>query len=183
MVKMVLVAGLLGAVVLIVWTFVLNGILGFQSSIDMNRVAAESQVHEVLKDHVVEPGRYIFNPDPAVEGEPPGEGPVFSVLNGGVGHESAGSLMLVGLVVFLLAPMIGAWMLAQTSSRVRSSYVRKVMFFVALGLLLAVFSDVPRFGIGGYPLNDALALAANDLVMWTLVGLVVAWRIRPLERE
>ena len=91
--------------------------------------------------------------------------------------------MLVGLVVFFLAPMIGAWMLSQTSRRVRSSYARKVLFFVAIGLLFALFSDMAKFGIGSYPIKDAMAFAANDIVMWTLVGLVVAWRIQPQEAD
>jgi hypothetical protein len=39
-----------------------------------------------------------------------------------------------------------------------------------------------RFGIagwGGADCNDALILAAHDIIVWTLVGLVVAWRIKP----
>jgi len=57
----VLSAGVLGAVVLIVWTIVVNGVFGFQSSIDMKQVPAEDQVYEVLRQHVVEPGRYILD--------------------------------------------------------------------------------------------------------------------------
>jgi len=181
--KTVIVAGLLGGVVLIVWTFVVNGLFGFQSRIDMNQIAAEREVYEVLKEHFVQPGRYLCNPAPAADGRGPTEGPVFSVLYSGVGHESAGSLMLSGLLVFLIAPLIGAWLLSQTSRRVRASYLRKVLFFVAIGLLLAVFTDIPKFGIGNYRLADALAFAANNLLMWTIVGLVVAWRIRPMEND
>lgn len=179
MTKRVIDAGLLGGVVLIVWTFVVNGILGFQASIDMKEIPAERHVYETLREHIVEPGRYICNPELTLEGQFPAEEPVFSVLYGGMGHESAGGLMLVGLVVFLLAPMIGAWMLSQTSSRTLSSYPRKVFFFVTIGMLLAVFSRVTSFGIGSYPVKDAIALAAHDIIVWTLVGLVVAWRIRP----
>jgi len=87
--------------------------------------------------------------------------------------------MLVGFVVFLVAPLIGAWLLSQASNRVQSSYVRKVLFFVALGLLLALTSDIPKFGIGDYPLEDALAFAANRIIVWSLIGLVVAWRTKP----
>jgi hypothetical protein len=175
----VLSAGLLGAVVLIAWTFVVNGVLGFQSRLDMKQIPAERQVYEVLQQHIVEPGRYIFNPPSTTAGQPPGEGPVFSALFSGVGHEAAGGLMVVGLVGFLLAPLLGAWLLAQASDQILASHLRKVLFFVALGLLLALVADIPKYGIGNYPLPDALAYAGNRLVAWTLVGLVVAWRITP----
>ncbi len=180
MTKRVIVAGLLGTVVLLVWTFVANGVFGFRPGIDMKKIPAERQVYEILSRHISDPGRYMCNPQLTPEMRFPAEEPVFSVLYGGVGHGSAGSLMLVGLVVFLVAPMIGAWMLSQTSDRVLASYPRKVLFFVAIGLLFAVFGELTRFGIGGYPLRDALLLAAHDVFAWTLIGLVVAWRVRPV---
>ena len=177
--KRVIIAGLMGALVLIVWTFVVNGLLGFQARIDMKQLPAEREVYEVLKEHVAEPGRYACNPEVNPERGFPGEEPVFSVLYGGMGHEAAGKLMLVGLVVFVLSPIIGAWMLSQASDRVLASYCRKVMFFVAIGLLFAIYNHVASSGIGGYPFKDAIALAANDIVVWMLMGLVVAWRLKP----
>lgn len=177
--KNVIGAGLLGGVVLILWTFVANGVFGFQSRIDMRQLSAEAQVYETLKEHIRIPGRYTVNPQLTAEGRFPDGEPVFSVLYGGVGHEAAGSLMLLGLVLFLLTPVIGAWMLSQTSVRVLSSYGRKVLFFTAIGLLFAIYGDLTSYGIGNYPLNGALAFAAYHMVTWTLVGLAVAWRIRP----
>lgn len=177
--KKVIVAGLLGGVVLMVWTVVVNGILGFQARVEMKEMAGEREVYEVLKQHVVEPGRYVCNPELTAERRFPEGEPVFSVLYGGVGHEAAGGLMLVGLIVFILAPIIGAWMLSQASRRVLTSYPRKVLFFIAIGLLFALFADVMKYGIGGYPAGDTLLLAANHVAVWTLVGLVVAWRLTP----
>ena len=179
MLKKVIVSGLLGGVVLIVWGFVVNGIFGFNSSMNLNQIPDERQVYEILKESIVEPGRYICNPELTLSGSFPGEEPVFSIHYSGMGHESAGGQVLVQLVVLFLAPMIGAWMLSATSRRTISSYPRKVLFFVAIGLLFAAFSDLMNFGIDGYSLNDALILAAHDIIVWTLVGLVVAWRIKP----
>lgn len=131
----------------------------------MRTLPAERQVYEVLKEHVVEPGRYTVNPELTPERGFPEAEPVFSVTYSGMGHEGAGGLMLVGLFVFLFAPMIGAWMLSQSSRRVPSSYFRKVLFFVAIGLLFALFGALMSFGIGGYPVRDAIVLAANNLVV------------------
>ena len=181
--KNVVSAGLLGGIVLIVWTFVANGLFGFQARIDMNQVPAEQQVYEALQEHVDTPGRYTINPQLTADGRFPDDEPVFSVLYGGMGHEAAGGLMLIGLVLYLLAPMIGAWMLSQSSVRVLTSYGRKVLFFTAIGLLFAIYGDLTSYGIGNDPLNDALAFAAFHIVTWTLVGLVVAWRIRAPQRD
>jgi hypothetical protein len=179
MMKRVIGAGLLGGMVLIVWTFVVNGLFGLQASIDMKPIPAEQQVYRTLKEHIVHPGRYICNPGLDADGRfPPGE-PVFSVIRGGMGHESAGGLMLFGLALFFLAPMIGAWLLSRASRRVLASYPRKVLFFVCLGLLAALVGDLHAFGIGGYPLRDTLILAANSIIVWTLVGLAAAWRLKP----
>jgi hypothetical protein len=178
MTKRVIVAGLLGGVVLILLSAV-NGMLGFRARIDMKEIPAERQVYEVLKETITEPGRYICNPALTSEGRFPGDAPVFSILYSGMGHETAGTQMLVGLVAFLLAPTIGAWMLSLTSARILSSYPRKVLFFAAIGLLFAVFGNLANSGIGSYPPRDTLILAGYDIVLWTLVGLVVAWRIRP----
>ena len=104
---------------------------------------------------------------------------MFSILYGGMGHEAAGGHMLIGLVVFLLAPMVAAWMLSQTSERVMRSYTRKVLFFAGIGLLLATIGDLTKYGIGGYPARDVALMAAHEIVLWTVVGLVVAWRLRP----
>jgi hypothetical protein len=180
MLKKVIVSGLLGGVILIAWAFVVNGILGFKSSVDMKPISDERQVYEILKANIVEPGRYICNPELSVSGSFPSEEPVFSIHYSGMGHESAGGLMLFQVVVFLLAPMIAAWMLSATSGRILASYPLKVLFFAAIGLIVAVYGDLVQFGIDSYRLGDALMLAAYDVVAWTLVGLVVAWQIKPV---
>jgi len=178
MLKKLIVSGLLGCVILVAWMFVVNAIFGFKGSIDRKQLPDERQVYEILKAGIVEPGRYICNPEPTWEGFPDGE-PVFSILYGGVGHEFAGPHMLCELLLFFLAPALAAWMLSVTSERILSSYPRKVLFFVMIGLMFAIFDDLRDFGIGSYPLKDAFMLAVHDVVVWTLIGLVVAWWIRP----
>lgn len=178
MMKKVIVAGLLGWVVLMVSTFVANGIFGFASSINMKPIANERQVYMMLKDNIIEPGRYICNPEPTVMGFPGGE-PVYGILYSGFGHEAAGWGSLVEMFIGLFASMIAAWMLSMTADRIMSSYIRRVLFFTTIGLFLAVFSEISKFGIGGSPLGIALILAVYDILQWTLVGLVVAWRMKP----
>lgn len=179
MLRKAIVAGLLGGVVLLAWTFVLNGVFGFRKSIDMKPIPDERQVYQVLRASIVAPGRYIANPQPSASGTFPDEEPVFGIHYSGLGHGSAGEVMLSQLPVFFLAPVIGAWMLSLASRRVLASYPRKVLFFAAIGLLQAIYGELMSFGIDGYPLLDALVLAAYGIISWTLAGLVVAWRLQP----
>lgn len=177
--KKIIISGILGCIVLIVWVFIVNVIFGFQARIDMKQIPEERQVYEIIKEYIVVPGRYIFNPKPTPEGGSPDGEPVFGIFYGGVGHEAAGNQMTVELLVFFLVATIGAWMLSQTSERILDSYPRKVLFFTAIGLVIALFSDMRNFGIASYPLKDALMLALNHVIVWTLMGLVIAWRIKP----
>lgn len=181
MLKKVFIAGVLGEIVLIVWAFVVNGILGFQASIDMKQIDTQSQVYEVLNVHIVAPGRYVLNPELTQEGIFPAEEPVYSVLYSGIGHESAGRLMLIRLLISFLSVIIAAWLLSQASDRILSNYLRRVLFFMAIGLLMAILNDLTKYNIGGYPLKDAMLLALNQIISWTLVGLVVAWKMKPIQ--
>ena len=174
MARRVVVSGVLGAIVLIVWAFIANAILGLGPGISMRTVANERQVYDLLKANVEAPGGYIVNPPLDQSGAFTGGEPVFSLRYSGVGHESAGIMLLFELAIAFIAAMIAAALLWIASDRVRSSYLRRVMFFSTIGLLIGIFSDLTHFGIGGHPLSSALLLAANSLVSWTLVGLAVS---------
>lgn len=177
--KRIVSAGVLAGIVLTVWAFVVNGLLGFQARIDMKRISSERQVYELLRESIPAPGRYACNPPLTPEGRFPEGQPVFSVLYGGMGHEAAGRLMLVGLASFFLAPLLGAWLLSHASAEVLKSLPRKVLFFTGIGLLIAMFSDLQAFGIGGYPARDALLIGANHVLAWTAAGLAAARPLRP----
>lgn len=176
--KRFLVAGVWGGAVLIVWVFVVDGLLGVERSVEMKRIPNERVVYETLRRNIAEPGGYLCNPELTPDRVYPGDAPVFAIRYSGVGHASAGQEMLIGLLVCLVAPVLGAWLLSKTSAETQASYPQKVLFFVVLGVVVALFGDIGRFGIGGYPMRDALALALRDTASWALVGLVVAWRIR-----
>jgi hypothetical protein len=158
---------------------VINGLFGFRNSLDMNQIPAEREVYEILRESIVKPGRYVCNPELTSLGTFPDGEPVFSIHFSGMGHESAGRLMVFQLALFFVAPTIGAWTLSVSSARILASYHRRVLFFAAVGLLLATYGVLQNFGIDGYSLGDTLMLAGRDVISWTLVGLAVAWGIQP----
>ena len=179
MAKRVVWAGLIGGIAMSLWTFIVNGILRFGVRMNMKVVANEPEVYEMLTASVVEPGRYVINPagTPGV-GFPLNE-PVFGLTYSGFGHEAAGALMWLGLVTMFAATILAAWMLSRTSARFRSSYVRRALYFTAIGVLFAVSVDLDSFGIAGRPLGDALILGVHRIMMWTFVGLFAAWFMKP----
>ena len=175
----VILAGLLGGLVLMVWFVIVDGILGFKRGMEMNTVADERSVYAFLVDHVPEPGRYVVNPEILPAQAFPEHDPVFSVQYSGLGHADAGREILLGLVVMLLAPVVGAWLLFNASSRVLSGYGSRIVFFSAIGLVFTLFGVMTRFGLASYSLGNAVALSAHDLAAWIVAGLVVAWFVRP----
>jgi len=183
MIKRILLPAALGFLVLFVWTFLVNGMFGFNARLTMNTPPDEVAVYEMLKEHIVDGGVYISNPqaDPEV-GFPWGE-PVFSISYAGFGHEAAGRMQLVRMVVAFSSMLLVAGLLSVTSPRVRSRYTTRVLFVVGLGVLVVLLADIPRLGIGGYPVNTALLFAANRIVLWTLIGLVMAWATRGSPEE
>jgi hypothetical protein len=174
MAKRVIVAGVLGAVALMVWTLVSNGIFGFNARLRMNSVQNERAVYEVLKANVIAPGAYVVNPEPVPEKGYPFEEPVFGLHYAGFGHEVAGRMALFHPAILLVSSLLVALLLSMTSSSVLSRYWFKVLFVVVIGGLFAVFGDLTKFEIGGYPARTALLIAAYDIVTWALAGLVIA---------
>ena len=177
--KKVLIGGLLGGFVLIAWLIVVDGILGFKRSIEMNQLPNERIVYEFLKEHITEPGRFICNPEVTPEQSFPGDDPIFAVHYTGLGHDDAGQEMILGLVVMFLAPIIGAWLLWNASSRVLSRYLSRFLFFVIIGVVVVLFGILARFGLASYSFSDAVALIIHDFTAWVLAGLIVAWKVSP----
>ena len=178
MARRILVSGLLGAIVLVAWTVVVNAVFGFAARMDMNPVPNERAVYALLEEQIAQPGAYLANPAPSANGEfPPGE-PVYGIRYGGVGHEAAGRLLVIDLLTALVASIVVAGLLSVSSTRILSRYAYRVLYVASIGFLLAVFGDVPKYGIGGYPARDALLLAANHVVSWTLAGAAMAWGMR-----
>lgn len=177
--KRVILAGLVGGLVMIVWLVVADGILGLRRGIDMTQVPHERAVYGFLVEHVTEPGRYVVNPE-VIPGQGfPGGDPIFAVHYTGLGHDDAGQEMLTGLVVALLSCVAGAWLLANSSARIQSRYGSRVLYFSVIGLVMALFGVGARFGLAAYPMDSALALGGHDLAAWVLAGLVVASLVKP----
>ncbi len=175
MVFRTLVAGILGFVVLAVWTFTVNSVFFFTARMEMNRVLDEPAVHRVLTTNVPAPGAYLVNPRLTADGRFPGGEPVFGVTYSGMGHEAAGPMMLVNMVLGLVSAWLVAGLLAAASPRVLGTWPGRIGLVTAVSALIALTGDVSRVGIGGYPVGTAVPIALVRLGGWTLAGVAMAW--------
>lgn len=180
MLRKIIFAGLTGGITLMVWAFLVNGIFGFRYRMDMKQVPNETQVYQILKQNIVEPGRYLCNPALTESETFPENEPVFSILYGGIGHEAAGPMSVILDFIFaIITATLCAWLLSLTSEKIISGYFSRVFFIVLIGLLFAFFSDLKKYGIGNYPLSDTLIITLHNIILWTVLGLVISLFIKP----
>ena len=100
MIKKLLVGGLLGGLTLLAAAVVSSSILPYRHEITMKRIPDERLVHEVLRQSLVEHGRYVCLLGPPLQEQGGGEAyenPVFSIHHNGLGHESAGKALVLDL--------------------------------------------------------------------------------------
>ncbi len=177
--RRILIGGLLGGIVMIAWFIVADGILGLKRTIDMKKLPNERVVYAFLIENITTPGRYVCNPEVLPEQRFPGGAPIFAVQYSGLGHDDAGQEMFIGLIVALLAPLAGAWLLGNASGRIRSRYGSRILFLAMIGIVLFLFGTASRFSLSAYSFGDAVTLAGHDLAAWLAAGLVVAGVVKP----
>jgi hypothetical protein len=176
MVKRILVAGTLGGLTLMVWSAFVNIVFGFAARTQMTPVPNERAVYDLLASQHMAPGAYLANPA-LVNGRFPDGAPVFGIHYAGFGHETAGLMMLMDLVLWISAGMLAAWLLANASPRVLARYVSRVGYVTAFGVLTVVLAILPRYGIGGLPAQLVLMIATNHLAGWFVSALIIARRL------
>jgi len=175
--KRLLVPGLLGVGVLLVWMLIVNVLLGFRPRMEMKRVPNEDHVYAVLAVNVTEPGQYLCNPEPLPDGSPDRDAASYGILYSGVGHGSTGARILSrSMIVF--APLLATWLLSLMPDVLLRSWLRKTLVFTAIGLVIALSVRLQEFGVAARTPGDALKLAIHDVVLWTVMGVAVGWRLR-----
>jgi len=124
--KQILVAGLLGGIVMLLWLFISNAILPIKSSLIHKIAPNQLAIHQALKENITEPGTYSCPYLGRVEETQMPDyrnQPVYSITYSGYTHGSpaSGTFFLPIIIVFIV-PTIAAWMLAGTSDRILSKY-------------------------------------------------------------
>ena len=183
MVKDILISGVLGGIVMflgLAGSLLIPGAMGHET---IRPVPDQAEIHAALKERITEPGTYAvpyLRPEEASSFETYGDEPLYEIRYKGYTHNTVPGFKNPGVLAFLLAPMIATWLLSRASSSVLSRYSRRVLFVTVLGLFLAVGGDWVRALADETPVSGLAASTFASIVTWLLVGLVVAWRIRPV---
>lgn len=181
--KQILLAGLLGGIVILMWSIVSQTMLPFKRYYTLKTFPDQLEIHRLLKERITQPGIYVcpyFSTyEEAIQLESYGDQPIFSISYTGATHNTVGSLLSLCVLAIFVAPTIAAWMLSVTSPKILSSYARRVVFVAALGLFLAIFGDWLRQMEDTQPTGLIVFLMVNSLITWVLAGLVIAWRVKP----
>jgi hypothetical protein len=180
--KNVWLAGFLGGVVMFIWLFISNAVLPLKSSMIHKVVPNQLEVHQALKENITEPGTYscpyLSHEEEAAMPDYRSQ-PIYSITYHGSTHGDPGSTgALLPIVLIFVVTTIAAWMLSVTSERSRSSYARRVLFVALIGAIVASYGDLLQLSFGPQPRDYLVFLAVNNLITWTLVGLVVAACVR-----
>jgi len=181
--KNILISGVLGGAVMFVVMLAGRLFLPGVGNSEFRTMPGQVPIHAALKERITEPGTYIcpyLPPDqggalfPDYQNEP-----IFAVTYRGHTHATVPGFASVGILSFLLAPMAAAWLLTQASARVLATYSRRVLFVATLGLFVTVSADLLRGLTEELPFPAVAGMAVVRLITWTLIGLVLAWRIKP----
>lgn len=180
MIKRILLAGFLGGIVLFVWTIISTSLIPLNGD-RPGTIPGDKEVHTTLKEKITEPGIYFVpdHPDDNVDEYPDYENePIFTIYYAGTTPGTFVGQMIYELFCILFAPIIAAWLLSVTSKQILGKYSRRVLFVVVLGLFIAVYGDL----FIQKPADRIILSSINHLIGWTLAGLVIAWRMKPVKK-
>ena len=184
--KNVLTAGLLGGIVMMFWLFVSNAMIPLKCSLIHKLPPNQLELHEALTASITEPGTYTcpyLSPQDQHLLEDYRNQPVYSITYSGYSHGAGlGAEFILPFVVVFAVAFLAAWLLSLLSRRVLASYWRKVVFVAAIGVLVALSDDVLQMSFGPQSQDYLVFLAVNNVITWTLGGLVIAGRVKVVTR-
>lgn len=170
--KKILLASVLGGLTLFVWGAISWMALPFHSQ-NMHGLSNEDAVVSVLKSGGATTGTYripAITPDAMQKMK---AGPNAMIQYTAEGVEPSALYYLKGLLIEIIAMWIAVLMLSKISWSL-ASYGNRVKFMMMIGLLLVVAGRFSDWAFMGNSLGFTLVFAADDLIGWTLAGLVVA---------
>jgi hypothetical protein len=139
----------------------------------------------MLDESLVEVGLYLVpghSPPDSLFRARHADGPLFrihSLPNGTEGPIRAA----ISILALFFAPLIPAWILSGACRHGSPGFGTRVGIVSLFGLFLALTAHLQLWGLELYPLSYSLLLSANGILTWVIIGLVLAWRIRPEDRS
>jgi hypothetical protein len=184
MAKRVIVSGLLGTVVMIVWVMFSFAVLRTGGK-EIRPVPNQAELHAALKARITEPGTYaclyVSSEREAAQFPNYRDEPLYAITYKGTTHNTVPGFKNLGVLSIVLAPMLAAWLLTTSSDHWLRRYPTRVLFVTMLGVFVAMAGDWPRAVADEQQASGLLQTTANTIAAWLLAGLAIAWRIKPAQ--
>jgi hypothetical protein len=179
--KKVIATGLIAGLVGLACTTIFQSAIPIRDELGYKDVPNEDMVLQVLDTNLRETGLYLLpghSPPDSLFRERYEKGPLFRIhsLQSGAGGAPH---VLIPVLALLIAPIIPSWYLWSLCRNGRPGFGSRVFLVALFGIFLALWADLRMWGMELYPLNYSLFLAASSVATWVIVGLVIAWRIKP----
>jgi hypothetical protein len=182
MTKRIIVAGLLGTVVMIVWVLFSFAVLRIGGE-TIRPVPNQAELHAALKARITEPGTYaclyIASEEEAARIPNYRDEPLYAITYKGTTHNTVPGFRNLGVLSVLFAPLAAAWLLTKASAALLARYWARVLFVASLGVFVALAGDWPRAVADEQRAADLLVTTANTVATWLVAGLAISWRIGP----
>lgn len=190
-----LVQAIVGGFILFAWTALAHTVLGLDS-VGLKPLPAEARVLASVQQEVAEPGLYLFPGEALQPGlnlkeresamarsmERARTGPAGLMLWHPRGHDYLSNAQFAREYVGdLLCALLASVFLSLTTFRV-NSFLARTGFVAMLGVFAGLAVELPMWNRYGFPSEFLLAALFENLVGFTLVGLFLAWRMKPVLR-
>lgn len=178
MCKKVITASIVGAVTVFIWGMVSWMVLPWHHT-TFNQFTDEAKVSETLNTNVEKSGIYLIPYTSDFSGsakeafdEKYKSGPLaFVVMKKEGGDPTMKLQMIMGLLTQLVAAFIIAMLLWSASGL---SYLSRVVFVTAAGLLTGIIGYIPSYIWWHFQLDFVLVGIADQVIAWFIAGLLMA---------
>ncbi len=184
----ILVAAGLGAVVYYIWGMLAWMALPLHTP-TVGGLPDETAVTSLLKEQDLKTGVYTAPmwETEADMGDPESAfsqnhlaGPIYSIYYHREGMVPMGpKVLLMGFVIDFVAALLVAMLLSCAASGCCQSYGYRVGFVVGMGIFTALIGHVSYWNWMNFPLDYTIAFVIDNVVGWTLAGLVIAAIVKP----
>ncbi len=179
--KKIVLAGLLGGIVLYVWSFLAWFVLPIHAT-TMRGVSNEDALRAMLRDNMTQKGVYAIpyvgpgSDKAAMDAfqQKVREGP-----NGMIVYDPNGTdpmmlaQMVIGFFIDVLSAALAAWFLSR-STAAAGGYFARVVYCGMLGVFVSIFSHLVMWNWMGFPADLVRDLIVDSITSWILAGIAIA---------
>jgi hypothetical protein len=180
--KHTLIGGLVGGIIVFVWSFLAWVILPLHEP-HMKGVANEEALVSAFQSSLKEKAVYVVPKNPGMQADQVSmdafaakmkRGPTAMII-----YDPAGSdlmmprQMVVGVILDIIAACIVAWFLAR-STAMSAAYIARVAYCGMFGIFVAFFTHLSYWNWMGYPGDFTSGLIVDGILSWLLAGLGIA---------